>query len=219
MQFGRTLSASEAGLLLVAPLPLYEGPENALGMPASYERAAFVSITYNRGMGAVADRMQPFYSAIRAGNRAEAWFQIRYKSLGDADPKFVYGIAKRRYVESQLFGLYDVPGSPTSSTDAKSIYAMLTKHRQEILLYESKYGVPPDVTSAIRNTIALANSDPRFSAPTTTQKLVDALTPARDAVVAWTKSLLTAAESGSIPTALNAAAIFYGGDASSASWR
>lgn len=105
LTFKRQVSATEAKSLLLQTYPEYEGPANALGMPLSLERVAFVSLTYNRGVGAVNKRMQAFVSAIQNENRAEAWYQIRYNSFtasGLENP----GLPKRRYLESGMFGLY-----------------------------------------------------------------------------------------------------------------
>ena len=50
--------------------------------------------------------MKAFYEAVQIDNRAEAWFQIRYNSQ-TANPLYVQGIAKLRYYESEIFGLYN----------------------------------------------------------------------------------------------------------------
>jgi trimeric autotransporter adhesin len=210
LTFQKSLSSTQADALLVASIPLYEGPANSLSMPLSYERAAFVSITYNRGVTAVTSKMTEFYTAINEGNRADAWFQIRYKSLGTID-SFVDGKAKRRYVESQLFGLYDAPMSSTID-EAKMVYAMLTKNRDVILKYESRYGQPPDGRSAIRNTIALANGDSNFAAIAVVQTLEQSLTAARNAFITWLNTTLPQGSQVDAST-LNPAAIYFGGDA------
>jgi GH24 family phage-related lysozyme (muramidase) len=105
-------------------------------------------------------------NALATGNRAEAWYQIRYQTnsagwneinqgltpnaLGGA------GLAKRRYIESQMFGLYDNPNS-VSTAEAVSVYQMLQQHRNDILSYEAEYGVNPDGTLGNRDMIAAAN--------------------------------------------------------------
>ena len=58
-------------LLEVASLPNYEGPANALNMPYSNERAALVSVTYNRGPERVNTHMQGFTDAV-----AEGWVRF-----------------------------------------------------------------------------------------------------------------------------------------------
>jgi len=77
----------------------------------SRERAVFFSLAYN-SRDANSDGIPDLLgsglgNAVKNGNRAEAWFQIRYSSNGDDLP----GIAKRRYYESDLFGLYNNSGS------------------------------------------------------------------------------------------------------------
>src|SRR6266571_2192044 len=154
-QFTRSLSISEATALLRQTYQQYEGPANALGMPPSYERAAFVALTYNRGVGNVTNRMGDFFSAISIGDRAEAWFQMRYNAnpLGLASINGTAnqnqqnqiqqgedrGIAKRRFAESQIFGLYNDP-SNVQLDEAKQAYRMLQFHRSSIQAYEDKYG-------------------------------------------------------------------------------
>ena len=78
--------------------------------------------------------------AILNDNRTEAWYEIRYitnfgKSAGA-------GIAKRRFYESELFGLYDdgVDDLSISEQEAMQVYRMYTEHRGDILNYELKYG-------------------------------------------------------------------------------
>lgn len=53
--------------------------------------------------------------------RAEAWYEIRYRS-GDQ--------YKRRYVESEIFGLYKDPAD-VQKADALGVYRVYTKHRLE----------------------------------------------------------------------------------------
>ena len=60
MTFDYSPSKEEATRLIPALLPQYEGPANSLGMITSYEKAAFVSITYNRGVAVVNSTMQAF---------------------------------------------------------------------------------------------------------------------------------------------------------------
>lgn len=47
LTFGRAITVDEAGDLLRATYPQYEGPANNLNMPLSRERVAFVAVTYN----------------------------------------------------------------------------------------------------------------------------------------------------------------------------
>ncbi|MEO7861010.1 MAG: hypothetical protein ABIU05_11285 [Nitrospirales bacterium] len=143
LQFTRTITQGEAIVLLRQTYPEYEGPANALGMPFSEERAAFVSLTYNRGVGTVNTKMQAFFAAIGNQDRAEAWYQIRYNSNGRInDPDLTQGangIANRRIAESNLFSLYDNPGQGVGEAEAKEVLRMYTTHRTDIQTYESKF--------------------------------------------------------------------------------
>ena len=123
-QFNKTLTHQEAQASLGQTYQLYESPANQLTMPESWERAAFVSITYNRGVSTVHNKMQDFYNAVMNGNRAEAWFEIRYDSQ-TTSPDYVDGIAKRRYFEAETFGLYNDPNNVTE-TEAKQVLQMYT---------------------------------------------------------------------------------------------
>ncbi|WP_123652492.1 hypothetical protein [Kluyvera ascorbata] len=97
--------------------------------------------------------------AIRQGNRAEAWFEIRYRSNDpDQAAKIRSGIAKRRFMESQVFGLYDNP-QEVSAAEAKNIFRMLQNHRQKIMEYETAFGHAPDTDDPGNDRIAAANHD------------------------------------------------------------
>ena len=90
-------------------------------MANSRERAALVSMAYNGGVGLLGPNLM---GAIRDGNRAVAWYEIRYGSNG-GDSECA-GLAKRRYYESQLFGLYGsgVTEDTITEEDTKKIYRM-----------------------------------------------------------------------------------------------
>ncbi|PWK30688.1 calcium-binding protein [Cupriavidus plantarum] len=177
------------------------------GFATSKELLVLASMTWNGGPGLLI-KSPSLRTAIQKGNRAEAWFQIRYETNGgnSRGP----GIAKRRYVEAQLFGLYDDSGN-VSVGEAKQVYAMLTTHRAAILKYESEYGIPPDGTSALRNTIALANNDANLVALGTVQSLTEALTAARNALINWANTLIPAERKIDV-NSFNAAAIYTLGD-------
>ncbi len=72
--------------------------------------------------------------AIAHNNRAEAWFQIRYDSNGGNRG----GIAKRRYAESEIFGLYADPANPTDK-ELKDFYRSYRLHQSKIDKYETDY--------------------------------------------------------------------------------
>jgi len=97
--------------------------------------------------------------ALATGNRAAAWYEIRYNTnknaLGATPPSDATGIANRRYQESDMFGLYDDPSQLTDVQkldEAEQIYQMFTLHRDDILHYEAQYS--PTDTNAGSTTIA-----------------------------------------------------------------
>jgi len=110
------------------------------------ERVALISLAYNGGPGLLTTKIG---EAIASGNRAEAWFEIRY----DLNKNGSY--TNRRYREADVFGLYDNPTAPTLD-ESKQIYRMFTQHRDVILNYENQYspsGVTDPLTGAGVGTI------------------------------------------------------------------
>ena len=82
-------------------------------------------------------------TAVINGERAEAWYEIRYNSNGGSTGiKIEKGIANRRYAESDLFGLYE--DAPLTQEEAESIFRMYTEHRRSIAAYEADF--PPHTT-------------------------------------------------------------------------
>ncbi|GMQ82930.1 MAG: hypothetical protein BMS9Abin05_2398 [Rhodothermia bacterium] len=114
---------------------------NRLGsnMANSRERAALVSMAFNGSIGLISGKLM---DQIAAGNRAEAWYEIRHNTnAGKSRVSSGGGIAKRRYMESHLFGLYE-DGTTASTIDeeeAKAVYKMYTKHREKILREENLF--------------------------------------------------------------------------------
>ncbi len=133
-------------------------------IPLSRERLALVSLAWNNPGELLGPGLR---GALAAGDRAEAWFQIRYGSNGDQDA----GIAKRRYYESEVFGLYDDDTLPPQAREAEylNIYRMYTRHRAAILAYEARWG-----ETAGRNMRAAAEHDYRSAVAS----LREALAPA-----------------------------------------
>jgi GH24 family phage-related lysozyme (muramidase) len=185
LAFPRQLNAAESDSLLRASVREYEGPANALNMPLSDERVALVSLTYNRGAGALVGNARtgapehPIMDAIRDGDRAEAWFQMRYNCWGSAT-EYEGGLRKRRYAEAQAFGLYDDPNN-VSADEARSVFRMFQLHRGEIDRVERNFGVTVDGQAATTNRIDQANRDyPGMAAQYgQVQTISDALDPAR----------------------------------------
>lgn len=105
------------------------------------ELLALFSLGYNQKEGATKLLGDGLGWAIQHGNRAEAWYQIRYVSNGDQSN----GIAKRRYTESEIFGLYANPSNPTDQ-ELKDFYRMYQRNQRNqrnqptISTYESSYG-------------------------------------------------------------------------------
>ncbi len=164
-------------------------------VPYSDERIAMLSPVYNSGSLGPALR-----AAVLGNNRAEAWFEIRHNyNAGETREKAGNGIAKRRYMEAHLFGLYD-DIDPVSVTlaEATSVYQMLQRHRRQIIAEEINWGTDPiqygptDWTTgpktgawAPAKQIDKANTD--FAAildGLEIRTLVHALQPARNALVA-----------------------------------
>lgn len=183
LTFPRELDAAQADRLLEASIPEYEAPVNALNMPMSREKAAAVSVVYNRGVGSYNRNMEPFRDAVEAGDRAEAWFELRYNSWGSHAPS-EGGLRKRRYMEAQLFGLYDDPAN-VSADDARDVYRSFQLHRDRIVRDERNWGESIDGRVEGRNMIDLANRD--YSNITAdygeVQTIREALAPARDALL------------------------------------
>jgi hypothetical protein len=105
-------------------------------MPAdSHEKAALVSMWFQTPAyfrDAVTLQDTNLTRALRTDDRAEAWYEIRYgSSAGGKDGK---GVVKRRFFESDYFGLYK-DGSFTDEqvdAEAKSVLQMYTRHREKI---------------------------------------------------------------------------------------
>lgn len=166
------------------------------GYAGSWEQAALVSLAYN-GLGAWPSALT---QAIKAGDRAEAWYQIRYKSnsigskysqgialtdiagttkdeQGNFDQGIDKGWAKRRFAESELFGLYDNPSNVTAA-EAREVLQTIQEHRAQIIAYEKAYGLSPDGSTATRgNQVALAAS--HYSMLVGTKTLTESLNPAK----------------------------------------
>jgi len=131
-------------------------------IPNSRERAVLFSLTYNSVTGPSNLLGDGLKAGIEDGDRAEAWFQIRYYSNGGSDP----GIAKRRFVESEIFGLYD-DGVELTDDQARQVYQMYAEHQERILRYEANFGAgaPAYVSGADSgNMVDFANADPGLTA-------------------------------------------------------
>ncbi|WP_308311282.1 calcium-binding protein [Shinella sp. CPCC 101442] len=123
--------ASEAQIktALAAISPRYEAAIDSWlsGIPASSERAVLFSMAYN-APSLLGPKLK---AAILDGDRAEAWYEIRYNSNGSGHA----GIANRRYVEAEHFKLFST-GTTNEALDAGVMYAA---HRDKILSYETRF--------------------------------------------------------------------------------
>jgi GH24 family phage-related lysozyme (muramidase) len=117
---------------LDALAPTYDGKIDKWlsGIPDSEERAALFSLCWN-GPSLLGPRLK---AAIEDGNRAEAWYEIRYNSNGNG----LSGLANRRYVEAETFGLFDTDSRATWQEAIKT-GQMLSNHHQTALAYEDRY--------------------------------------------------------------------------------
>ncbi|NLN00180.1 MAG: hypothetical protein GX170_09215, partial [Campylobacteraceae bacterium] len=105
------------------------GSEKLVISQNSNEYAALFSLAYNNANLLLGDGLK---HAIQYGNRAEAWFQIRYQSNADSVQ------AKRRYAESEVFGLYANPNNPTEK-ELQDFIRMYRLHKSTIDAYEATY--------------------------------------------------------------------------------
>jgi GH24 family phage-related lysozyme (muramidase) len=105
------------------------------GIPESSERSALFSLCWN-APSMLGPKLK---AAIESGDRAEAWYEIRYNSLSSSLPASVKpAIAYRRYVEADEFNLYDRDGS-VRYAEAIETGQMLANHHERILGYEASY--------------------------------------------------------------------------------
>lgn len=122
---------------------LDEIPADA-AMPDTWEQIAIYSLTFN-SVAKLIPAGSHLLADIKGGDRAEAWYEIRYDSNGGplADQS---GVSQRRYAEAQLLDLYGAvsdpnhTGQPTPSTiqygDVLDAYQTFTAHRDTIIASE-----------------------------------------------------------------------------------
>ena len=127
-------------------------------VPYSYERLALFSLAYNRPTLLGAD----LKAAIIDGNRPEAWYQIRYLSNKAKD----HGLAKRRYYESQIFGLYNdrTLHGDVSDAEAISVENMFNSRASDMVKYDAQTFATKDrngvvTTHKFSEMVAAANRD------------------------------------------------------------
>ncbi len=94
------------------------------GFPKSSERVALVDLAWlKRSMLG-----QHLQDAITAGDRAEAWYQIRYQSNNSPFP----GLIARRLADGTLFGLY--PATGMTEKLKKDVVALLTNKAHDAVI-------------------------------------------------------------------------------------
>ncbi len=101
------------------------------------EFAVLVSLKYNGALG------PKLINAIKNGDRAEAWYEIRYNSSKSGGIN-VGGLVKRRYFEAEYFGPYsssvDANNVATMTDEnAKSMFRAYSRHKQSMDEYETKW--------------------------------------------------------------------------------
>ncbi|MNZ13767.1 Bifunctional hemolysin/adenylate cyclase precursor [compost metagenome] len=102
----------------------------------SYERLVLLSLEYNNGGVLIGNGL---LTALGNGDRFTAWYEIRFRSNGGASASG--GVAKRRYMESELFGLYDDSGSVEDAEAEHVVNRFLEPSVfSSITAYESVWG-------------------------------------------------------------------------------
>jgi Ca2+-binding RTX toxin-like protein len=173
-----SIAAAESGLS-----DFLQSTLGVANVPQSNERAALIDLYYNGGSGPGGYFRLPngdlsnLSLALQSGNRAEAWFEIRYRSAANGG-----GAVTRRYVDSQLFGLYANPDQPTEA-EALQAYQMLTQNRSLIMEYELENGSDPYGSEALTPSKNIAAANQNYDLTGTAnqvQTLVEAFDPAAE---------------------------------------
>lgn len=121
------------------------------GIPDSRERTALISLAWNQKDSSplLGNKLK---AAVTNGDRAEAWYEIRYNSNSAGQAANIRdGIAKRRYFEADTFGLYNVAAA-NNDEDAKGAFRTYTRHRAAIDSYDSQFGAQVALANSAYNT-------------------------------------------------------------------
>jgi|GEM_PF-5171691 len=105
---------------------------NEISLGESREKAVLFSMWY-QGQGKLLRDSFQITQALKDDNRPEVWYQIRYGSAKNGG-----GVIKRRFAESEYFGLYRTGDTASDLAEAQKVYEMFTRHRTTILDYEKK---------------------------------------------------------------------------------
>lgn len=142
----------------------------------NYERLALLSLAFNSRQHGTDNPKTPWddlglptllgrelTTALLRDDRAEAWFQIRYRSGNSPG-------AERRFLEADTFGLFDQNGA-TTDLGAKAAFRTYTRHRELMDAYESDPARQIAINEAVSRGVQLGIN---------VLRLPDALQPARD---------------------------------------
>jgi len=99
--------------------------------PDSQEYIALLSLQFN----GILPASKKLLRAIKEGDRAEAWYEIRYNSNGGKSRSC--GIAKRRVKESDLFHPY--PSTPPTLADHLALLRTASRHEAQIAAQERAF--------------------------------------------------------------------------------
>ena len=132
LEFGRALEGVEDRFKTMASTR-EDGELLFAEMQGSHELIAITSMTYNSP-----STIDPnLVDALITGNRARAWYEMRYNtnsnSIGGQSYR-IFGIHNRRVAESAAFGLYDDPDN-ISVDEAKNVVRFLEFKRPQIVAY------------------------------------------------------------------------------------
>ncbi len=118
------------------------------GIPDSRESTALISLAWNQKDSSplLGNKLK---AAVTNGDRAEAWYEIRYNSNSASQPANIRnGIAKRRYFEADTFSLYN-DATAANDQDAKGAFRTYTRHKPAMDQWEASH------TSDLTNAAAL----------------------------------------------------------------
>ncbi len=108
----------------------------------SWENIALLSLLFNNVLSTSSNKSPLLMNALDTGNRAEAWYQIRYCSnkiyQTAAENALRPGIAKRRYFESTLFGLFNDKNN-IDNEEAENVLQLFIDNHEKIFSYENEF--------------------------------------------------------------------------------
>lgn len=108
----------------------------------SRERAVLLSLAYQGIIGFYSNRKPKFPAlgnALIMNDRPLVWYYIRYNAFGGDEENTE--LVKKRYFESELFGLYDqgVNSENITSEQCKDIYNTYHEYKEHIIEHERRY--------------------------------------------------------------------------------